>query len=104
MEDKLRQVIDQVIAEKGYDVPSYETMPDHVHMLVRTTRADLARVMNMVKGISSRRILQAYPELRLDMHSNHLWASGYYAHAIAEGDMAAVVHYIGQQKRRAGLV
>lgn len=83
---------------------SYEVMPDHVHMLVRTTRNDLPRVMNMVKGVSARRLFEAYPQLRLDMHSNHLWTSGYYARPIGDGEMPAVLRYIAQQKRRGGLV
>ncbi len=56
LEEELRKVIDQIIAEKDYDVPSYETMPGHVHMLVLTAQHRLPVVMNMVKGISSRRM------------------------------------------------
>jgi len=103
LEDELRKVIDQIIAEKGYDVPAYETMPDRVHILVRTPQHRLPVVMNMVKGISSRRIFQAFPELKLDMGSNHLWISGYHAREVGRGDMLKVVGYLAQQKRRSGL-
>lgn len=104
LEEELRKVIDQIIAEKGYEVPSYETMPDHVHLLVRTSRENLPKVMNMVKGISSRRIFQRFPELRLDMMSNHLWTSGYHARQVAEDGIQRVLAYVAQQKQRGGLV
>lgn len=104
LEEELRKVFAQIICEKGYDVSSYEIMPDHVHLLVRTSRENLSKVMNMVKGISARRIFQAFPDLRLDMGSNHLWTSGYHALEVSEGKIQRVLGYIAQQKRRGGLI
>lgn len=98
LEDTLRRIIEGIIADKGLDVPMFQIMPDHVHLLLRAQPIDVARAMNLVKGIAARRFLQAFPDLRMDMHSHHLWASGYYARTIEEAHKAAVIEYVRNQE------
>ncbi len=87
----------EIAADKGYQLIAHVVMPDHVHLLLRLSRGDVSRAMNMFKGIMSRRILQQFPDLRIDMCSDHLWSAGYYARTVDESFLATTIRYILDQ-------
>ena len=94
-----RALVNAIALEKGYHLMESAVMPDHVHLLLRLATGEVPRAMNMFKGILARRIFQAFPELRVDMQSNHLWATGYYARTVDEAGLQAVTRYIANQGR-----
>ena len=57
---------------------SGKVAPDHVHMFV-SYRAQLAisKLVQYLKGSSSRILLQEYPNLREQFWGWHLWSRGY---------------------------
>ncbi len=90
-------LIEEIAAGKGYQVIARAVMHDHVHLLLQPPLGGVPRAMNMFKGIMSRRIFEQFPDLRLDMGSNHLWAAGYYARTVDALSMVATVQYIQNQ-------
>src|SRR3989304_7951092 len=67
-----------VAKEKDIRLMECETMPEHVHLLVEAEgRTQLSRSMNLLKGSSSRRLFQAFPEPKLDAGINSLWQHRY---------------------------
>ena len=75
-------------------------MPDHLHWLFGLTeRADLKKVMQMVKGRSAH-----YINERLNRHGK-VWDKTYYDHALRkEEDVRKVARYIVANPLRRGLV
>jgi putative transposase len=97
----VKELIGTAAAENGIDLLEYETMIDHVHVLLRAAdRAGLSRAMNYLKGSTSRRLFQQVPELKLDIGMNNFWQHRYGFKVVPEGARATVGHYIRTQKER----
>jgi len=94
IKDMVEALVREIAVDKGYQLIAYAVMPDHVHLLLTLHRGDVPRAMNMFKGIISRRILLRFPDLRLDMRSNHLWTAGYYARTVDSSSLSATIRYI----------
>jgi REP element-mobilizing transposase RayT len=56
--------------------------------------------MNDLKGVSARRLFEAFPELKLDAHTNHFWQQGYGSKLVAPGALNATKRYIQTQWER----
>jgi putative transposase len=96
-----RELILAVAEEKNIAVAECQTVVDHVHLLVAAhDRTHLAKVMNLLKGASSRRLLQRFPELKMDAGVNNLWQHRYAAKVAPEGALASIGQYIRSQMNR----
>jgi putative transposase len=73
--------------------------PDHIHMLV-TCPANLepAKLVQYLKGRSSRRLQDEFPELRKRYGGQHLWARGDFCASVGAVDEATIKKYIEDQK------
>ena len=72
---------------------------DHVHMLVSAPpHLAPAKLVQYVKGRSSRRLQQEYPHLRKRFWGRHLWARGYFCATVGAVNERTVREYIESQK------
>jgi putative transposase len=74
--------------------------PDHIHMLV-SCLATLApaKVVQYLKGRSSRRLQDEFPELRKRYWGQHLWARGYFCASVGAVDEETIKKYIENNGR-----
>ena len=87
-----------VAEEKSIKVMECETMVDHCHLLIEAEdRERLAKAMNLLKGISSRRLFQRFPDLKLDAGINSFWQHRYAAKVVSEPAAASAAEYIRTQ-------
>lgn len=64
MEQRLKQIIREVIDEKGAWLVELETMPDHVPLLVEVDpQYGVHKLVKVIKGRSSRVLRQEFPWL-----------------------------------------
>ena len=74
-------------------------MADHVHMLVSgTPELSPAKMVQYIKGRSSRRLQDEFPELRKRYWGQHLWARGYFCATVGAVDEKTIREYIENQK------
>ena len=52
----------------------------------------------MIKGISARKILLKYPEIKKQLYKGHLWNPSYYVETIGSISEEAIKKYIEKQK------
>ena len=70
-------------------------MPDHVHLLLSIAATlQLSKVVQLLKGNSSKWIRETFPE-----HHRFEWQRGYGAFSIGVGDFDRTVQYIHNQPR-----
>ena len=61
----MEQIVRQVYADFGAELPEFNGEPDHVHLLVNfPPTMTISRLVNSLKGVSSRRLRQEFQELR----------------------------------------
>ncbi len=96
-----KELMLQVADEKGIDLIECENIVEHVHLLVEAAdRDELSRAMNLIKGVTSRRLFEKFPDLRLDAGVNSFWQHRYAAKQVPSGAKGIIRKYIRTQEER----
>jgi putative transposase len=99
MESRLKEIIAEVIAEKGAWLVELETMPDQVHLLVEVDpQLGIHRLVKAIKGRSSRLLRQEFPWLRSRLPS--LWTNSYFVATVDGAPLSVITRYVENQKSR----
>jgi putative transposase len=107
VEVRLKQIINEVVAEFGGMVIEVETMPDHVHLLVEVPpQVAVSKLVQILKGRSSSRLRQEFPHLA---PMKCLWSPSWFVSTVGGAPLEVVRRYVENQKlaaartqRRAG--
>ena len=75
---RARDVLRQIALEHEIGIITGKVSSDHIHMLIyyRPTQ-NISKIMQWLKGISSRILLSEFPHLKKQLWGRHLWARGY---------------------------
>ncbi len=78
---------------------------NHVHLLVNSPpKVAVSKLVNSLKGVSSRRLRQEFPELvRHYWRAQRLWSGSYFAGSVRGATLSIVKQYIEQQNRPSDL-
>jgi putative transposase len=99
VEERLKEIIREVVAEKGAWLVEVETMPDHVHMLVEVDpQYGVHRLVKAAKGRSSRLLRQEFPHLRSRLPT--VWTTSSVIATVGGAPLAMVKRYVDTQKTR----
>ncbi len=99
MKVRLREIIVEVIEEKGAWLIELETMADHVHLLVEVDpRYGVHRLVKAIKGRSSRLLREEFPWLRSRLPS--LWTNSYFVATVGGAPLSVIRRYVEAQKDR----
>jgi len=93
-----KELMVAVAREKNIDLVECEATVDHVHLLVAADdRTHLSKAMRLLKGTTSRRLFQRFPDLKLDAGIESFWQHRYAAKIVPEPAAASVGNYIRTQ-------
>jgi putative transposase len=97
IEARLRELLEEKVAELGMTIHALEVMPDHVHLFVESdpTRC-VAEIVNRLKGYTSRVLRDEFPTLRSRLPT--LWSRSYFAGSVGHVSAATIERYIAEQK------
>jgi putative transposase len=95
---RVRDVLRKIAFEHDLRIVSGKVGSDHVHMLVSyRPNQDISNIVQHLKGISSRVILQDFPRLRKVLWGRHFWARGYLAVSAGSITDEIIRKYIDEQ-------
>ena len=96
--ERVRHEIRGVCKANYVEIQKGHVRPDHVHLLV-TVPANLAvsKLVQYIKGKSSRKLLMEYKELNKRYWGQHLWARGYFAVTVGNLNEKQIEEYISNQ-------
>jgi putative transposase len=97
--ERARDLLKQICQAREVVIIRGAVSPDHIHMLVSApaTMAP-AKLVQYMKGRSSRRLQDEFPELRKRYWGQHLWARGYFCASVGAVDEATIKKYIEDQR------
>lgn len=74
---------------------------NHVHLLVNfPPKVAVSKLVNSLKGVSSRRLRQEFPELvQHYWRAQRLWSGSYFAGSVGGAPISVLRQYIEQQDR-----
>ena len=96
---RVRDLLRQIALEHELHSISGKVARDHVHVFLSHRPAqDVRTIVQWLKGISSRVLLQEFPHLRKQCWGRHYWARGYLA--VSSGSLTdeMVAEYIKEQE------
>lgn len=96
---QLRDSFQVVCADFGADLVEFNGEPDHVHLLVHyPPKAALAHLVNSLKGVSSRRLRQARPDIARRYWRGGLWSASYFVASVGGAPISILRQYIESQR------
>ena len=76
---RLRDLIREICAHRGIEILKGHVRPEHVHLLLSVPpHLSPSRVMQLIKGKTSNRLMQEYRAIRKEFWGRHLWARGFF--------------------------
>jgi putative transposase len=100
---RMQEIMRAVCADFETELAEFNGEDNHVHLLVNfPPKIALARLVNSLKGVSSRRMRQEFPDLVQHYYqANKLWSGSYFAGSAGGAPLSIVRQYIEQQNRPA---
>ena len=97
--ERARDLIRQICQAREVIILRGAVSPDHVHLLVSVpAHIAPAKLVQYIKGRSSRRLQEEFPHLRKRYRGQHLWARGYFCASVGAVNEEAIKAYIENQK------
>ncbi len=96
---RARELVREICAANYVDIVSGSLSPDHMHLLISVPPSiSIAKIIQYIKGKSSRKLLQEFEQLRKRYWGQHLWARGYFAVTVGNVNTEDVQRYIENQE------
>ncbi|WP_406288383.1 IS200/IS605 family transposase [Embleya sp. NBC_00896] len=98
---RMEEIMRAVCADFECELVEFNGENDHVHLLVNfPPKVALSKLVNSLKGVSSRRLRQEFPDLvRHYWRAQRLWSGSYFAGSVGGAPLSIVKQYIQQQHR-----
>lgn len=95
---RVRELIREICKANDVVIIKGHVSLDHIHLLVSYPPSiSVSKLVQYLKGKTSRRMLQDYTELRKAFWGQHLWARGYFAASVGTVTDEIVKEYIEKQ-------
>jgi putative transposase len=101
---RLREIFASVCADFEVELREFNGESDHVHLLVfYPPKARLSELVNSLKGVSSRRLKQEFPDINafwsVRKSRGVLWSPSYFAGSVGGAPLSVLKAYIENQGR-----
>ena len=96
---RVRDLLRQIAMEHELEILEGKVARDHVHLRIAyRPHQSLSMIVQWLKGISSRMLLEEFAHLRRQFWGRHLWARGYFAVTSGTITDAVIKEYIAEQE------
>jgi REP-associated tyrosine transposase len=94
-----REIFAQVCNDFECELVEFDGEVDHVHLLINhPPKIAVSRLVNSLKGVSSRLLRSRFPHLKKHYLRCRLWSPSYFASSCGGASLAVVRAYIENQK------
>jgi len=94
----MRGIFADVCRDFEAELVEFDGETDHVHLLVHyPPKVALSKLVNSLKGVSSRHLRRRFPELEKHYWRGKLWSPSYFAGSCGGAPLAVIRQYIEQQ-------
>ena len=83
--ERVKQLFHIIAEQFDFEMDRCEVAEDHIHILLSfPPRYSIAKVVGIIKGISSSKVFEEYPKLKEKLWGGHLWEQGYFVRTVGE--------------------
>ena len=99
--EHVRDIIRQVCDELNVEIVRGVLANDHIHMFVDIPpRLSVSEFMQRIKGRSSRKVQQRFPQLRKRYWGRHFWCRGYFCTTSGNITNKAILEYLEEHDKK----
>ena len=96
--EKLKDIFSSVCNDFESHLVEFDGEGDHVHLLINyPPKVSISKLVNSLKGVSSRRLRQQYPEVSRYYWKGILWSPSYFAGSCGGAPISVLKQYIQNQ-------
>lgn len=97
--EKLKQLILQIITciveQYKIKIEEIDIEPEHIHIIVNIpSMMSVGKALQLLKGISSKRMFELCPKLKLRYPNGHLWSKGKFNGSVGHISLAVAKEYV----------
>ena len=97
--DFMKQVFEDVAYDFESELVEFDGEKDHVHLLIHyPPKISVSKLVNSLKGVSSRYLKTNFPELEKYYWGNALWSPSYFAGSCGGAPLENIKEYIRSQE------
>ena len=95
---RVRELLREICGHHEVTIIKGHISKDHVHLFVSVPpRVTISRLVQMLKGKSSFKLMQEFPHLAKKFWGQHMWASGYFCVSSGNVTDEVIKEYIENQ-------
>lgn len=97
--EALGQIFKDLCEGFNVQLTEFNGESDHVHLLVNfPPHVELSKLVNSLKGVSSRRLRKMFPEIEQHYWKDVLWSRSYFAASCGGAPLEIIKQYVQQQR------
>ena len=97
--NRTKELIKEICSSNEIEIVSGSMSPDHIHLLISVAPGlSVSRVVQYIKGKSSRKLQQEFEQLKKKYWGQHLWARGYFVVTVGNVNAEDIQKYIENQE------
>lgn len=101
--ERLKQIVWSLADEIGIEILGQEPAEDHLHVLFKATpKTNLVNVVNVIKGVTSRRLRQEFPQTKQYLWGDSFWSDSYFIASTGQVSLDVLMSYVESQMERTG--
>jgi putative transposase len=95
---RLYELLKECAEVNNWTIVEMNVQKDHIHLLVQLPPSiAVAQAVQLMKGGSSKKIREEFPELEEFLWGDSLWAEGYFAESVGQVTESRIKLYIQNQ-------
>jgi len=95
----LKEIFEKICKDFECELKEFNGERDHVHLLVNyPPKVTISKLVNSLKGVSSRKLRQKFPELEKYYWKGALWSPSYFAGSCGGAPLEVIKQYIEKQQ------
>ena len=99
--ERLKQIIWSLSDELGIEILAQEPAEDHHDILFTATpTTNLSTVVNVIKGVTSRRLRQEFPQTKEFLLGDSFWSNSYFIASTGQVGLDVLMSYVESQMKR----
>ena len=96
---RLNEIFADVCSSFEAELVEMNAEDDHVHLLVNyPPKIAISKLVNSLKGVSSRLLRKEFPELHKRFYKRVLWSPSYFAGSCGGAPISIIKQYVEQQR------
>jgi putative transposase len=83
------------------EILAQEPAEDHLHILFTTTpTTNLSNVVNVIKGVTARRLRQEFPQTKEFLWGDSFWSDSYFIASTGQVSLDVLMQYVESQMEK----